>query len=478
MSVPVISIAQMREWEAATWASGQTEKEVIQRVGRAIALRAEQLTAQNGTILILAGKGHNGDDARAAMEFLKDRRVELLQVQDAEADFARLNSLLSKPPDLIIDGLFGVGLNRPLGPEWVQLIERINQGHLPVLSVDVPSGINGDTGEPQGAVIEASITLTIGAPKPGLMKASSVQHVGRLEVAADVGLIPCPVQGELQWTLPEDFLHFPPPRRADGHKGTYGHLGIIAGSLGYHGASVLAARGAQRAQPGLITLHSLETVYYPVAAQLQSVMVSPWLANSVLPRNYSAVLVGPGLAEEGIADSLKTTTRLLWRDSPNPVVIDASALDWLQMDPVSRTGVRVITPHPGEAARLLRSTTQQIQANRPEAVRNLSRRYGNAWIVLKGHQTLIGRSTGDIYVNCSGNAYLAQGGSGDVLAGYIAGLLAQAPLQGDPLKTIRYAVWQHGATADFLEASRKGWVIEDLLVHLAGQTPGKLTENR
>src|SRR5260221_1498884 len=153
MSVPVISIAQMREWEAATWASGQTEKEVIRRVGRAIALRAEQLTAQNGTILILAGKGHNGDDAHAAMEFLKDRRVELLQVQDAEADFARLNSLLSKPPDLIIDGLFGVGLNRPLGPEWVQLIERINQGHLPVLSVDVPSGINGDTGEPHGAVI-------------------------------------------------------------------------------------------------------------------------------------------------------------------------------------------------------------------------------------------------------------------------------------------------------------------------------------
>lgn len=472
MPIPVISVGQMREWEAATWASGQTEQEVIRRVGTVVAQRAKTLTPENGSILILAGKGHNGDDARAAVRNLQGRQVDLLEVN--EPDNSKLEQFLSRQPDLIIDGLFGIGLNRPLDSGWVVYFKRINATRLPVLAIDVPSGLDGDSGVPQGAAIEAEVTLTVGAPKPGLLKADSVQYVGRLEVAHEVGLVPCSVGSELQWTLPQDFLRYPPARGADGHKGTYGHLGILAGSLGFHGASVLAARGAQRAQPGLITLHTQENVYYPVAAQLQSVMVSPWLENSALPRNYSAVLIGPGLADPTLPDSLKAATRLLWRDSPQPVVIDASALDWLQMDPVSRAAIRVITPHPGEAARLLRSTAQQVQANRPEALRNLSRRYGNAWVVLKGHQTLIGRSTGEIYINSTGNAFLAQGGSGDVLAGYLSGLLAQTPLQADPLKTIRYAVWQHGATADFLEASRKGWVIEDLLSHLGGQKPAEL----
>jgi NAD(P)H-hydrate repair Nnr-like enzyme with NAD(P)H-hydrate dehydratase domain len=125
--------------------------------------------------------------------------------------------------------------------------------------------------------------------------------------------------------------------------------------------------------------------------------------------------------------------------------------------------VRVITPHPGEAARLLRCTPQQVQANRLSALRNISRRFGNAWVVLKGHQTLIGRSLGEVYVNPSGNPHLAQGGSGDVLAGYLAGLLAQPGLRGDVLKTIRYAVWQHGAAADALQATRANWVVEDLV---------------
>lgn len=144
-------------------------------------------------------------------------------------------------------------------------------------------------------------------------------------------------------------------------------------------------------------------------------------------------------------------------------VVDASGLDWLPLDPVPKKALRVITPHPGEAARLLRSTPHQVQANRLNALRNMSRRYGNTWVVLKGHQTLIGRSSGDVYVNSSGNPHLAQGGSGDVLAGYLAGLLAQPDLQADPLKTIRYAVWQHGAAADRLQATRPNWVVEDLI---------------
>jgi NAD(P)H-hydrate epimerase len=136
------------------------------------------------------------------------------------------------------------------------------------------------------------------------------------------------------------------------------------------------------------------------------------------------------------------------------------------MDSGPKGAVRVITPHPGEAARLLKMSSAQVQADRPAALRELSARFGQCWVVLKGHQTLIGRSTGDIAVNSSGNPLLAQGGSGDVLAGYIAGLLAQPALQEDVSLTLRYAVWQHGATADALSAQRSNWIVEDLAAEI------------
>jgi NAD(P)H-hydrate epimerase len=463
MPVPVISIAQMRNWEQATWAAGQQEAEVIRRVGQCVARRALQLTRPGDSILILAGKGHNGDDARCAREHLPDRQVEVLDVTGTTADLAKLDSLLASRPALVVDGLFGIGLDRPLAPEWVSLIGRVNSAHVPVLAVDVPSGLNADTGLPQGAAIKATVTLTVGAPKTGTLSQPAWPFVGRLEVAADVGLAPCPHSSELQWTLPDDFVGYPPARDAAGHKGDYGHLAIVAGSLGYHGAAVLAARGAQRAQPGLITLYTLESVYHAIAPQLQAVMVSPWTAQGKLPGFHDSILIGPGLAAADLPDQMKMLTRNLWRDLFLPVVVDAGALDWLPLDPVPRNAIRVITPHPGEAARLLRTTAQQIQTNRLVALRNVSRRFGNCWVVLKGHQTLVGRSTGEVYVNPSGNPHLAQGGSGDVLAGYLAGLLAQPDLRADLLKTILYAVWQHGAAADTLQAFRAAWVIEDLL---------------
>jgi NAD(P)H-hydrate epimerase len=463
MPVPVISIAQMRDWEQATWAAGQQEAEVIHRVGQCVGRRALHLTQAGDLVLILAGKGHNGDDARCAREHLPDRRVEVFDVTDPAAELEKLDARLASRPALVVDGLFGIGINRPLGPEWVSFIEHVNAALLPVLAVDVPSGLNADTGEPQGAAIVASVTLTVGAPKTGMLREVAWPFVGRLEVATDVGLAPCPHQGELQWTLPEDFAGFPPPRGAATHKGTYGHLAIVAGSVGYHGAAVLASRGAQRAQPGLITLHTLESVYPAVAPQLQAVLVSVWSPQTPLPGSHDAVLIGPGLAAADMPDQMKMLTRDLWRDLSLPVVADASALDWLPPDSTSRDPLRVITPHPGEAARLLRASTQQVQADRLTALRNISHRFGNTWVVLKGHQTLIGRSSGEVYVNSSGNPHLAQGGSGDVLAGYLAGLLAQPGLRGNPLQTIRYAVWQHGAAADALQASRANWVVEDLI---------------
>jgi NAD(P)H-hydrate epimerase len=456
----------MRDWEKATWAAGQTEAEVIRRVGKCVADTALRLTQPGDSILILAGKGHNGDDARCAQEHLLRRRVKLLDVTAPGADLSKLSALLSLRPALVIDGLFGIGINRPLSGEWVRFIESVNETGVMVLAVDTPSGLDADTGLPQGAAIRAAVTLTVGAPKTGLLQEPAWPFVGRLEVASEVGFVPCPHRAELQWTLSGDFAGFPPARLVAGHKGTYGHLAVIAGSRGFHGAALLASRGAQRAQPGLITLYTMETAYPPVAAQLQAVMVSAWRPEGEMPGNTSAILIGPGLAAPDVPEQLRALARRLWRESPLPVVIDANALDWLLPDPAPSNALRVITPHPGEAARLLAVTSKQVQASRLKALRDVSRRFSNTWVVLKGHQTLVGKSTGEVYVNSSGNPHLAQGGSGDVLSGYIAGLLAQPELQSVPLQTLRYAVWQHGAAADRLQTVRNNWVIEDLIDEL------------
>jgi NAD(P)H-hydrate epimerase len=462
MPLPVINIAQMREWESATWAAGQTEAEVIRRVGKRLARRARKLTRADDFILILAGKGHNGDDARAAKEFLDDRKVKVLELLLPDTDLLKLEMTLRENPALVIDGIFGIGLNRPLAEPWQKIIAAVNAAKIRVLAVDVPSGLNADTGEHFGAAIEAAVTLTIGAPKIGMLAAQAWPFVGRLEVADDVGLIPCPHKSELNWTLLEEFQNFPPPRPVADHKGSFGHVAIVAGSLGFHGAAVLATRGAQRAQPGLVTLSTQENVYPVIAPQLQSAMVNVWQPEAKISDAIGAVLVGPGLAAHDLPEKFRHALHHWWRDLTCPLVVDASAIDILAAEPFAKKFIRVLTPHPGEAARLLNWTTQNIQSNRVTALRAISKRFGGGWVVLKGHQTLIGRTEGEIFVNSSGNPHLAQGGSGDLLAGFIAGLLAQPALQTDVAKTLRYAVWQHGAAADKLQAARANWTVEDL----------------
>jgi hydroxyethylthiazole kinase-like uncharacterized protein yjeF len=462
MPVPVITVEQMRQWEAATWAAGQSEETVIRRAGRAVADCARRLTRPDDLVLVVAGKGNNGADARLAAEALTDRPVRVLNIHNPEAEAGQLAERLQERPALVIDGLFGIGLSRPLDAHWCRAITLINESGLRVLAVDNPSGLDAGTGEVRGAAIRADVTITLGAPKRGLLAPAAWPHVGRLEVAPDIGLSPCPCAGELQWTLAGDFHDFPPRRPAHSHKGGYGHLVILAGSTGYHGAGVLAARGAMRAMPGLITLYTMPACYAPVAGQLQAAMVHPWPANGGAPGFCGALLIGPGLAGPDVPAALKEMLRELWQQAAFPVIVDASALDWLAPAPRQLEPLRVITPHPGEAARLLGTNPAEIQHDRPAALRELSSRFGGCWVVLKGHQTLVGRNTGDLFINPSGNPRLAQGGSGDVLAGFLAGLLVQPALQPDPLTTLRYGVWMHGASADRLDAAHRHWTVEDL----------------
>ena len=222
----------------------------------------------------------------------------------------------------------------------------------------------------------------------------------------------------------------------------------------------------------MITLGTAPEVYAPVAAQLQAVMVDDWAgARRKLP-DCTAVLAGPGLAAPGVSAALRDALAELWREAPVPLVVDASALSWLPPESGVSRAPRVITPHPGEAARLLARTVGEVQADRPGAVRALSRRYGRCHVVLKGYQTLVGSAEGRLFVNGSGDAALGQGGTGDVLAGYLAGLLAQPPLERDFPQTVRYAVWQHGAAADVLSARRANWTPEDLIGQLGEKRMG------
>ena len=462
MPLPVITVEQMRRWEAVTWESGKTEKEVIALVGKVVSNRVMELTRPGDAVLLLAGKGHNGDDVRAMAEHLPGREVSLLSITDPAKTRQKLPLDLDPAPALVVDGLFGIGLNRPLDADWMQVIAQVNAKQLLVLSVDVPSGVDATTGELQGAAIRAKETLTLGAAKLGLLRPSASEFVGRLRVAPDIGLVPYRETSDLLLGQAKDFNRFPPARPLGGHKGTFGHLGIVAGSMGYHGAAVLAARGACRAQPGLITLMTPLMVLGLVASQLQSVMVRPLVPGEITFKSITGLLIGPGLADKDLPEDLKETTRKMWVESSVPIVVDASALDWLPSGAFLDKAIRVITPHPGEAARLLNSTVDKVQADRVEALRTLSAKFGGCWVVLKGQHTLIGHGENEVLVNPTVNPGLGQGGSGDLLAGYLAGLLVQPLLREDVGQTIRYAVWQHGAAADELAAQAPNWVVEDL----------------
>src|ERR1041385_7927740 len=182
MPAPVISVAQMRRWEKASWAAGRNEVEVISRVGHLVTARARQMTRPAGLIVVLAGKGHNGDDARHTSQNLHDREVYLINVTDPKEGLEEFRSQLSLQPTLVIDGLFGIGLDRPMENDWIELVNAINAADIPILAIDVPSGLNADTGEVQGAALRATVTLTLGAAKRGLVLAKAWPYVGRLEV--------------------------------------------------------------------------------------------------------------------------------------------------------------------------------------------------------------------------------------------------------------------------------------------------------
>ena len=464
MPLPVISVSQMRDWEERTWGEGVELGAVMEKAGLCLSKAILSSTEPGDFVLLLAGKGNNGGDTRIASEQLRDRDVLLIAITNPRDAFNKLEQTLQKRPALIVDGLFGIGLNRELDAGWVRLITLVNESESPVLSVDCPSGLEADNGQVRGAAIIAQTTLTFGAPKRGLISNKSAKYVGNLQVATHIGLSKHLPESDEFWLTEADMHSALPERSPASHKGDYGHLAIISGSIGYHGAAVLSARSALRARPGLVSVFTPS--YEAVAPHLQSVMVHPWGTECVGALNRSsAILIGPGLAGPNVDDSLKILTRNLWEESEKPIIVDATALDWLPLNIEASNSPRIITPHPGEAARLLGISAEQVQQERVKSSRNLAALY-KATVLLKGRHTIITQAQGPVLINSTGNEGLAQGGSGDVLAGYLGGLVAQPAFASKTTKASAYSVWKHGHCADILGRSNSYWGMDELIQEL------------
>lgn len=437
MSTPLLRGTELRDLEIR---HTDAHPPLMERAGRAAAEFAQQLLKGNrAPVLILAGPGNNGGDARVMATMLRQRGIATVLVGPGETVPAGNYSLT-------VDGLFGIGLARPIEGAWAELIARMNEFAGPILALDVPSGLDGDTGRVQGIAVRATHTLSFIGGKPGLYTLDGPDHCGEVNVV-DLGLKLDDCSGALLSI--DDFRNRLKPRTRNSHKGSYGSLAVIGGAAGMTGAALLAARagltlGAGRVFAGLLQALPVD----PLQPELMLRSPDDALAQA------TAAVVGPGL---GASDSaLEILRRVASADFP--LLLDADALNLLGAHPVlaarvaRRAASTVITPHPAEASRLLASTTDAVQADRVGAALELAQRF-KAHVALKGCGTIIAHPDGRWRINTTGNPGLASGGSGDVLSGMAGALLAQGWPAG---AAIAAAVHLHGAAADMLAARGDG----------------------
>lgn len=413
---------------------------LMERAGRVAADLALRLLERSRTrVLVCAGPGNNGGDARVMARLLGQRGVSIEVVAPG-------GTVPVGDYGLVVDGIFGIGLTRPVTGPNAELIERINAFPGPVLALDVPSGLDADTGRVMGVAVRATHTLSFIGGKPGLYTLDGPDHCGEVTVD-DLGLHLDEFPGALLSL--DDFRTCLKPRARNSHKGSYGSLAVIGGAAGMTGAALLAARaglklGAGRVFAGLLQLLAVD----PLQPELMLRTPEDALAQA------TAVVVGPGLGASDAA--VEVIRRAIGADLP--LLLDADALNLVAAHPVlaahlaRRSATTVLTPHPAEAGRLLATATETVQADRVAAALELARRF-NAGVALKGCGSVIAHPDGSWRINPNGNPGLASGGSGDVLAGMAGALLAQGWTAVDALAA---AVHLHGAAADELAARGDG----------------------
>jgi NAD(P)H-hydrate epimerase len=456
--IPLLTAEETRRSEEAH--AGSLD-ELMERAGRAVAeLVLDQFP---GRVAVVCGSGNNGGDGRVCARVLRERKRDVVLVEHE----GRLGE-----PDVIVDALLGIGLHDAPRDDVAQMIERINSAGVPVVSVDVPSGVNASTGEVPGAVVDATATVTFGSPKVGLVVAPGRFRAGRVHVAP-ISLSPAEHEHEL---VTAQVLQQVPRKGRESTKYTAGSVLVVGGSPGLTGAPMLAALAAFRADAGYVTVGAPESTLPIFEAGLLEAVKRPLAEDALgrlLPRaadaiveaaeRSGAVAIGPGL---GRTDGTRDLVHVLLERLPQPVVLDADAL--YALEPVEREAPTVLTPHAGELARLLGASARDVDAHRLAAVREAASRYG-ATVLLKGADTLVASPDGGVLVAAYGDSSLATAGTGDVLTGVIASFLSKG-MEGR-LAAAAGAV-AHGIASRIVQP-RVGLVASDLLPGLQRALAGE-----
>ncbi len=492
----ILTAAQMRRMDShAIEGLGIIGPVLMENAGlgivRAILERFPEIQAEN--VVIVAGKGNNGGDGFVAARHLFNRGARPLILligakKDVKGD-AALNLTMAdrmgieireitspelwvksrrklKEATLLVDAVFGTGLTKPAGGLFAKVIEDINRSPAFCAAVDIPSGLSSDTFEPIGPCVRADLTVTMAAPKVAHMFMPSEELCGELAVA-DISMPPFMFEDpdlKLEMVEERDIAPCFKKRRRDSHKGTFGHLLIVAGSRGKTGAAGMAAKAALKTGAGLVTVATPKSCLPLVARSMAELMTEPLPETEEgtpaasasehirkLLKGKDALMMGPGISAH------PETAEMMLDMLPEikvPAVIDADGLNIIAERPEvlkSLTQPAVLTPHPGEFARLCGESTRNVVREKLSLVPEFAREF-NVYLVLKGHRTLTACPDGRIFVNPTGNPGMATGGSGDVLSGMLGSMIMQGP---DFLKSVLAAVYVHGLSGD-LAAERYG----------------------
>ena len=507
----VVSTEQMRQLDELAGADFDIPgEELMERAGHGVAVVVDDLARVSGfnhsPVRLVAGRGNNGGDVFVAarhlhamgyrvevwlagerkrisgdaakhLELMRNAGIALEEVTTPQ-DWEDLTMMHEGGQGIVIDGVLGTGIRGPargLAAGAIQFINMLGEAG-PVVAVDIPSGMDADTGVAEADTVRADLTVTMGLPKRGLVDPRGIEFVGAVEVV-DLGIpeeLVDKVESDLDLVTAIDARRWLPRRPRASHKGDYGHALVIAGAAGYVGAAILAVRAAVRSGVGLVTALVPESIAGVVAGAVPEAMVHAGrqslygaLAADAVPawgRNlatFDAVLVGPGLTAH--PESRQLVLQLL-KTFAGPLVLDADALNVIGGDHGLIQGSAadvVVTPHPGELGRLLNCPAAEVQAKRFEMVRRAAKLLG-AVTVLKGAGTLVAAGGQPLSINLTGNPGMASGGMGDVLAGLLAGLLAQRIPAFD---AARLAVYLHGRAGDRVAwtTSQAGMIAGDVV---------------
>ncbi len=398
-------------------------------------------------------------DALINLTIIRNMGLEIFEVSDSD-DWKTFRRKL-KTYHFIIDGIFGTGLHSPVKGFYAQVIKDVNASGKSIMAIDIPSGLNADTGQVMGIAVKAHLTVTFGFPKPGQLLFPGADLVGRL-VRVDICIpdgVANRVKAQYSVIEPDDFHSLLLMEKRDTHKGDRGHLLILAGSTGKTGAATLTAMGALRAGAGLVTLgipKGLNPIFETKLTEAMTVPLPETNKGCIsieaekdieqLMKGKTALAIGPGLSTH---PETSTLVRSIIMRSNLPMVIDADGLNALvgELNTLSNRKDRIIlTPHPGEMGRLMGMKNADVQSDRIGTALTFVREHG-CYLVLKGARTLIADPNGELYINPTGNPALSSGGSGDVLTGVIAGFLAR---RWSMAKAAIAGVYIHGMAADVL----------------------------